>query len=352
MGIKNLTAFLKKHCPEVLVYRSINDLADKTVAIDTSMLIYQVVLAMRGGDGDMVNKEGKLTSHLYGMFNKIIDLLSKHIKPVFVFDGIPCELKAELGLKRKEAKNKAKAQILNAMDDEEKIKLSKKTFSLKEEDVINAKILLDLLGIPYINALEEADVMCAYLSNQGIVDGVCTEDMDILTFGGLTIYRGLLGNNNIMEINLDAVLDGLKLTYEKFVSLCILLGCDYCKGIKLIGPVTAISYVKEYSDLEQIIDVTSTIKKHEMTKEHSDRLIKSRDYFITSIDKIIKPTIKWRKMNEKALLDFLVYKHSFSLITVIGKIAKYKQLQITHGFIKENITKYDFFNKNPILFIE
>ena len=39
------------------------------------------------------------------------------------------------------------------------------------------------MGIPYVQAPEEADSQCAYLNKKGLVDAVLTEDMDILTFG-------------------------------------------------------------------------------------------------------------------------------------------------------------------------
>jgi len=41
----------------------------------------------------------------------------------------------------------------------------------------------------------------------------------------------------IVEINLQAALEGLKLTMEQFIDLCILCGCDYTDSIKGIGPV-------------------------------------------------------------------------------------------------------------------
>ena len=47
------------------------------------------------------------------------------------------------------------------------------------------------MGIPYIDAPEEADSQCAWLVKNGYASGVLTEDMDILTFGSKKIYRNL-----------------------------------------------------------------------------------------------------------------------------------------------------------------
>ena len=53
------------------------------------------------------------------------------------------------------------------------------------------------MGIPYIVSNEEADSQCAYLSKKGIVYGVYTEDMDILTFGAQKIIRNLTSYKSV-----------------------------------------------------------------------------------------------------------------------------------------------------------
>ena len=45
----------------------------------------------------------------------------------------------------------------------------------------------------------------------------------------------------IQEINLERILDGLSITREKFVDLCILMGCDFLDPIKIVGPHTAVT---------------------------------------------------------------------------------------------------------------
>ena len=42
------------------------------VAVDASLMIYQTVIAMRSTGKDLKNKQGELTSHLHGLFYKII----------------------------------------------------------------------------------------------------------------------------------------------------------------------------------------------------------------------------------------------------------------------------------------
>ena len=68
------------------------------------------------------------------------------------------------------------------------------------------------------------------------VYAIATEDMDALTFATPKLVRNLCAAASaklpIMEYEYDKVLEGLKLTADQFVDLCILCGCDYCGSIK------------------------------------------------------------------------------------------------------------------------
>jgi flap endonuclease-1 len=54
-----------------------------------------------------------------------------------------------------------------------------------------------------------------------------------------------------VEIDFAAMLAGMQLTYEEFVHLCILCGCDYCSTIKGIGPKTALKLIRAHKTIEQ-----------------------------------------------------------------------------------------------------
>jgi flap endonuclease-1 len=91
------------------------------------------------------------------------------------------------------------------------------------------------MGVPYIVAVEEADSEIAKLCENGYVDIVSSDDMDILTFGSPKIVRNLFSTRlPINEINQKELLNKLNLTYEQFVELCILFGSDYNEHIKNI----------------------------------------------------------------------------------------------------------------------
>ncbi|ORD96390.1 FEN1 [Hepatospora eriocheir] len=114
--------------------------------------------------------------------------------------------------------------------------------------------LLKLLNIRYINSPYEADSQCAKLYRLGVVDGVISEDSDLLLYG-VKVYKNLFSKKTqIKEFNLDEILEGLTIDYEKFIFISLFLGSDYCDGVKNIGPVRAMSLLKNNSIRKLLID--------------------------------------------------------------------------------------------------
>merc|ERR1712072_334280 len=95
MGIKNLLKFLNSY-PDLVTEKNINDFSGKKIAIDISILLYQVVISVRNSGADLTNKKGEISSHVLGLFNKTCKLLSKGVIPVYVFDGKPPEIKRKV----------------------------------------------------------------------------------------------------------------------------------------------------------------------------------------------------------------------------------------------------------------
>ena len=260
MGIKHMLKFLNTNYPHVVKNIKEDDLSGKLIAIDISILLYQVVILIRNSGADMMNNQGDITSHILGLFNKTINLLKMNIIPVYVFDGKPPMFKKNIINNRREMKQKAYEKLEEDLNEEDKIKYFKRTVSISKKQIDECMELLDLMGIPYIIAPEEADSQCAELVKCGLVDGVLTEDMDIMTFGATKIYRNLTSyKKNNISISMDDVLSALYINYEQFVELCILFGCDYCEKIKDIKPETVYEY---YIKNKNIPDTLELIKKN------------------------------------------------------------------------------------------
>ena len=75
----------------------VEELANQKVAIDGYNILYQFLSSIRQADGNLLtDSEGRVTSHLSGLFFRISTLVDNGIRPCIVFDGKPPKLKRKL----------------------------------------------------------------------------------------------------------------------------------------------------------------------------------------------------------------------------------------------------------------
>lgn len=317
MGIQGLTKLLGDHAPSSMKEGDIKNFFGRKVAIDASMSIYQFLIAVRQDGSQLTNEEGETTSHLMGMFYRTIRMVENGIKPVYVFDGKPPEMKSGELAKRKEKRDEAQKELEKAEDagDEENVdKFSRRLVKVTKEHNEECKTLLRLMGIPYVEAPCEAEAQCAALVKAGKVFATGTEDMDSLTFGSSVVLRHLTFSEArkmpIREYNLDRILSDLEMSQDEFIDLCILLGCDYCESIRGIGPKRAIELIKQHRSIEKILDHLDkkkyTIPENWMFKE-ARHLFQEPE--VTDPEKV---ELKWNDPDEQGLVDFMVTQKNFS----------------------------------------
>lgn len=238
------------------------------------MAIYQFMIAVRtGGQNNpsamLTNDDGDPTSHVQGMFNRTIRFLSEGVRPVFVFDGKPPTFKSGELLKRREKREKAQAALKTAEEEgniEEQGKQSKRLVRAGHKENQDCQKLLRLMGVPVILAPCEAEAQAAALAKSGLVYATGTEDMDALTFATPVLLRKMTFANaskaTVQQMNYAKAIEGLELTHEQFVDLCILMGCDYTDTIRGIGPKTALKLVREHKTIEAILKHLEGNKKY------------------------------------------------------------------------------------------
>ena len=59
------------------------------------MSIYQFLIAVRQDGNVLTNEAGEVTSHLMGTFYRTIRMIESGLKPIYVFDGKPPEMKSK-----------------------------------------------------------------------------------------------------------------------------------------------------------------------------------------------------------------------------------------------------------------
>jgi flap endonuclease-1 len=347
MGIHNLSKVLKAHAPSSVTEIGLNKLENKIIAIDTSQTIYQYVLAIRSAGSDLKDAKGNITTHLHAILFKSLILIRHGCKLVYIFDGKPNKLKNKLLSKREKIKKEAKNRIHDST--KKNIKDHLKSFKITEEMVKECKHLLDLMGIPYIQAPEEADGQCAYMAKKKIVDYVQSDDMDLLSFGTPYLIKTVRRTSKtVTRYNLSKILEEMKIDMDQFIDLGILLGCDYCETIKGIGEKKVLSLIKKHDDIEGIIKwiLKNDPKGITFSDEFENVFKEARKYFQKPI--VIKEDdieLKWGKPDTLGILKYLE-KKQFNANIISKRISEYWSYwckYYCHADKKKEMLKKDLF---------
>jgi len=296
-------------------------LSNKKLAVDAYNALYQFLAIIRGVGGEHLrDSKGRVTSHLSGLFYRNINLMELGIKLVYVFDGAPPELKAEEIGRRRRVREEARKHYTEAVAVGDMVsarKYAEMSTSLRNDMIADSKQLLDVMGIPWVDAPSEGEAQAAVMAEEGTVDGVASQDHDSLLFGAPLLVRNVtisgrrrLPSKNVFievepeTISLSETLDTLQLTRAQLIDLGILLGTDFNPdGFKGIGPVRALKFLRTYGSLEKVEPL-----KDELAKLDYNAI---RKIFLSPpATPGVKPV--WEDFSADGVRSFLVDEHSFS----------------------------------------
>ncbi|MBS7257803.1 MULTISPECIES: flap endonuclease-1 [Methanobrevibacter] len=307
---------------------SFKDLEGRTVSIDAFNTLFQFLSTIRQRDGrPLTDENGNITSHLSGILYRNSSMIEKDIKPIYIFDGQAPELKSETQAKRREIRDEAEKIYKDALakgDTEKARKFAMRSSKLSPEIIESSKKLLTLMGIPYIDAKGEGEAQAAYLVQNGDAYAVASQDYDCLLFGAKRVVRNLAVNSNLGNLEyyqLNKVLKELNVTREELVDMGILIGTDFCDGLKGVGAKTALKLAHKGQLKEKIA---------ELQKQSSHDLDEVREIFLNhNVNTDYK--IKWEKPNKDKIIEFLCYEHGFSEDRVSKASDKLKNLNSSQG---------------------
>lgn len=236
------------------------ELRGKKIAVDAFNTIFQFLSTIRQPDGTpLMDKQGRVTSHLSGLFYRNINLMSQGLKLIYVFDGKTPRLKGNTVEKRQETKEQAFQKYEQAKkreDIEEMGRYARQLSSLDKEKIDESKELLDAMGIAVVQAPGEGEAEAAFLSQNKDAYAVGSQDYDSLLFGApiliqnLTLARKRKTPGGYVSIGpelikLESVLNTLQIDLDQLICLGILSGTDYNPGgVRGIGPKKALDLVK------------------------------------------------------------------------------------------------------------
>jgi flap endonuclease-1 len=313
---------------------TISELSGKVIAIDAYNTIYQFLATIRGITGELLtNNNGEVTSHLSGLFYRNVNLLAEDIKLIYIFDGEPSPLKSKEIDRRRQVKQDALNKYQEAITAgrfEDARKYGQATSVLTDKMVEESKVILTLLGIPYIQAPSEGEAAAAQLTQSNIAFACASQDYDSLLFGAKRLIRNLaisgkrkVPNRNVYVdiepeiIEQQQLLNETGLNLEQLVDIGILIGTDFNPGgIPGIGPKTALKLVREHNKLEKIEKIEASLANIPY-KEIREVFLRQEAPKINGIE--------FNEINYDALVNFLCTEKNFSVARVNTSLDKVKK---------------------------
>ena len=330
-----------------------NSLSGKSIAIDAYNALYQFLAIIRQPDGTpLKDHTGKITSHLSGLLYRTGNLVGIGIKPIYVFDGVPPALK-EVEIKRRmRVKEEATIKYEKALAEGkiEKARIyAQATSHLKDYMADDSKRLLNLMGVPWIQAPSEGEAQAGYLVKQRDADYCASQDYDSLLFGAPHLLRNVtisgrrkLPRKNVYievqpeTVELNIVLKELNITYEQLIDVGILVGTDFNpEGVKGVGPKTALKLIQQHGTIENVIP---TLKETQFPVEPQ----RIREIFLRpKVTDNYK--LAWKTPDVDGAVDFLCREKDFSEERVQKALTK-----MTEGMkeIKGKVTLETWFDRS------
>lgn len=247
MGIQFLNKFLRTECMNSIKEMGMSELSGKKIVVDIDIYMFKF------------SAENALIENMYSMFS-----IFRYYKitPIFIFDGKTPIEKKELIIERRANKKKAEADYnelqsklsSNDIDDNEYNEIKNKMYELKrqfvyltKQDFHMVKELINAFGFCYIDAPNEADEICAYLTIKGKVWGCLSEDMDMFVYGCPRVIRYFsVLNHKCVVYDLHKILNNLQLNLHELKQICVLSGTDYNKKSKKINLYSVLQHFKKY----------------------------------------------------------------------------------------------------------
>jgi flap endonuclease-1 len=300
---------------------TLDDVRARSLAVDANNMLYQFLALIRMRDGrPFTDSNGHVTSHLLGLLLRTTRLMADFdIRPVFVFDGHAPKLKLRTLEERRAYRNRAREEWEDAVRRSDyatawskAVRMDSLTQSMQDD----AKQVLSLLGIPYIQAPQEAEAQAAHMASRGDVWAANSRDYDAILFGSPRLLRYLTISGQeflpakgtsrplIPElIELETLLKKLEITREQLTDLAIMVGTDFNRGIKGVGPKTALRLIKLHKNLESLPD---EYRKHLAEQVEEIRKIFLNPTVTTQYE------IRFTGLKAEELRDFLCIERGFS----------------------------------------
>jgi len=256
MGIKNLNQFLRTKCSDAIKIIGLNELSGKTVVVDASIFMYRFVA------------DNALMENMYSMmsFFKI-----NNVTAVFIFDGKPPEEKRKTLNKRRRSKHVAEMQYnrllresapTSAQDSRVQLRalkvLRRRFTRVSDDDFQRVWALMRAMGVSYIVAEGEADILCAQMVLKRKAYACVSDDTDLFVYGCSRVLRHInLFDQTGTLYDMHKILNVLHINMTEFRQICVISGTDYYSGS--INLKIALEWFNQYKKCRDEADLREDV---------------------------------------------------------------------------------------------
>ena len=185
--------------------------------------------------------------------------------PYMVFDGdyLPSKAATEVERAKRREESKRKGLELYRLNKPSQAHLElQKAVDVTPEMARQLIEELKKAGVQYVVAPYEADAQLAYLERQGIIQGMLSEDSDLLVFGAKRLLTKLDQYGDCIEISRADFTACREISLvgwsdAEFRRMAILSGCDYLASINRMGLKSAYRLVRKHKTIEKILRMLS-----------------------------------------------------------------------------------------------
>lgn len=337
MGVNGLSQFVKNKIPAAVERTTAKKFTGKKLAIDVSVMGHRFIhraypLAIKEdlnllpyrdptSPPDWVDYD-RLWSLWFGLFMTFVEeVISCGITPVFIFDGKAPETKKGTKEAREASKHKVRTEldmcrsewdstpVLDRSSTQGKAlrKALEKNTVMPPNAFDNLRKALINRGIPAMRAIGEADALCAALSIEGVVEGVISNDSDLLLYGVKTVIFEWSSTfsmdaetgkyyTHVSLYNLDTVLSQLLIDQRQLVDMGLLCGTDHNKGVHRIGPAKGHAMVYHNYTYPPEVEAEFALIRPIFAYVNSKELIDGGEYYSLDVDKLKEEggsIVKW-----------------------------------------------------------
>ncbi|CAE7210670.1 hypothetical protein CFE70_009331 [Pyrenophora teres f. teres 0-1] len=253
MGISGLLPLLKsvqKPC-------NLKKYAGQTIGVDTYGWLHRGTAACAID----LALDKPTTKYVDFVMNRVRMLIHFGITPYLVFDGDNLPSKAGTEKDRRERRKEGKRLGLELLKVGKAAQAQQELQKSVDVTPEMARMVIEELkhhNIQYVVAPYEADSQLAYLERKGIINGVLSEDSDLLVFGVKCLITKLDKYGDCIEVNRNHFTACREVSFvgwsdADFRRMCILSGCDYLPGIGGLGLKTAHRMLRKHKTVDRLV---------------------------------------------------------------------------------------------------